>query len=60
MEHPYAYGMHYDHEKLWCERRIENLMQQWGYALTAQGKAEQDAYHAGLQAALPEKTPWAT
>lgn len=59
MQHPYAYGMHYDHEKLWCEMRIDNLMEQWGYARTPEGEAEHDRYQAGLIAALPETTPWA-
>ena len=59
MEHPYSYGMQYDHEKLWCEMRVDNLMEQWGYARTPEGKAEHDRYQAGLIAALPETTPGA-
>ena len=56
MEHPYAYGMHYDHEKLWCEMRIDNLMEQWGYARTPEGQDEHDRYQAGLISALPQNT----
>ena len=57
MQHPHAYGMHYDHEKLWCELRIDNLMQQWGYTRTPEGQAVYDAYQAKLQAELPGATP---
>ena len=56
MEHPHSYGMEYDNEKLWCEMRVDNLMEQWGYARTPEGRAVNDAYHAALQAALPGGT----
>lgn len=59
MQHPYAYGMEYSHEKRWCELRIDNLMEQWGYARTPEGQEEHDRYQACLLAALPAATPWA-
>lgn len=55
MEHPYAYGIHYDHEKIWCEKRTDNLMEQWGYAITADGEDRRAEYERALMAAIPAR-----